>query len=344
MGRATLRSNGASERPRAVLSVAEPEAGAFFPEPTLEALGSLCRIRRVEPAELQDTRAYAEAMGDAEIAITSWSFPRLDAEHVRLAPRLRFVMHTGASIRWLVDEDFWDAGIPISQAGDAMAPAVAELSLTFTLGLLRRLPRLDHALRDDQDWAQARSAPRGREIRGARVGVIAASRTGRRYIEACCALGAHVRVYDPYLPAGDALQAAATSLDELLSGSDVVAVHAPLTPETAGMIGARELALMRDGAVLVNTARAAVLDMDALYAEVSSGRLDAGLDVFDVEPLPVPNRWRRLPNVLLTPHLGGATVESRRRAGQLVVEEVSRFLAGLPLRYPVRRERAGILG
>jgi len=174
--------------------------------------------------------------------------------------------------------------------------------------------------------------------------VIAASRTGRRYIEACCALGAHVRVYDPYLPAGDALQAAATSLDELLSGSDVVAVHAPLTPETAGMIGARELALMRDGAVLVNTARAAVLDMDALYAEVSSGRLDAGLDVFDVEPLPVPNRWRRLPNVLLTPHLGGATVESRRRAGQLVVEEVSRFLAGLPLRYPVRRERAGILG
>lgn len=116
-----------------------------------------------------------------------------------------------------------------------------------------------------------------------------------RYIDACLALGADVQIYDPYLTVDDPLAKQALGLKELFATSDVIAVHAPATPETAGLIGEAELALLQDGAAFVNTARSSIVDMEALYKEVASGRIDAALDVFDVEPLPVEDRWRSLP-------------------------------------------------
>ncbi len=225
-------------------------------------------------------------------------------------------------------------------------PAVAELSLTFTLSLLRRVHQLDHRLRSGTNWDDARTVPRAREISGARIGVIGASRTGRRYIDACRALGAEVRVYDPYLLKGDPpLKASSASLHGLMANSDVVAIHAPRHERNPGLIGAAELALLPDGgAAFVNTARSTIVDMEALYKEVHSGRIDAALDVFDAEPLPVDDPWRSLPNVLLTPHLGGATADSRRRAGGIVVDELSRFISGQPMEHALTRtdlERMG---
>ena len=104
------------------------------------------------------------------------------------------------------------------------------------------------------------------------------------------------------------------------------------------MIDARRLALIPDGGVLVNTARSALVDTGALLAELRTGRLSAALDVFDEEPLPADSEWWRLPNVLLTPHLGARTWHSRRAQGEVVVEEVRRYLAGLDLRYEVLPE------
>jgi phosphoglycerate dehydrogenase-like enzyme len=333
-----------SDRQVALACVAEPERSAFFPEDTLQRLESICDVRLVEGEAINTDRGFALAMEDVRIAITSWSFPRLTTQRLAVAPRLGLVMHTGSSVKFLVSDAFWGSGIKISQAGDAMSSAVAELSLAFTLALLRRLPSLDHALHDGADWSGARSARRGLEIAGARVGVIGASRTGRSYVEKCRALGADVIVYDPYLSTSDPLAERAVSLDELLRSSDVVAIHAPSTDETRGLLSRDRLALVRDGAVIVNSARAALVDMDALYDEAASGRIDVALDVFDVEPLPQRDRWRSLPNVLLTPHLGGASVQSRRRGGQIVVSEVERFLNGQPLEHEVHRtalERIG---
>ena len=119
-----------------------------------------------------------------------------------------------------------------------------------------------------------------------------------------------------------------TSLDDLMTHSRVVALHAPVLPETRGMIGERELGLMPDGALLVNTARSSLVHRKKLLDELSSGRIDAALDVFDEEPLPADDPLRALPNVLLTPHEAGGTLEARRRAGEIVVAEVRRFLAG----------------
>ncbi|ROQ59765.1 phosphoglycerate dehydrogenase-like enzyme [Streptomyces sp. 840.1] len=319
------------------LSVAPAERRAFFPAPTLGALAALGEITESEPLALHTPDEFGRALDGVQVLVTAWGFPRLDATRLALAPDLRFVMHAASSIHWLVGDDFWATGLPVSQAGAAMGPAVAELSLTLTLSLLRRTHRLDHALRSGQDWDTARETGRGREISGARVGVVGASRTGRHYIRMCRALGADVRVHDPYIPPGDPLTELRTGLAELLATSDVIAVHAPATPETHGMIGAGEIAAMRDGALLVNTARPSVVDMDALYAEVASGRIDAALDVFASEPLPVDDRWRGLPNALLTPHIAGATADSRRRAGRIVVEEIRRHLTGQPLEHALTR-------
>ncbi|MGJ3191594.1 hydroxyacid dehydrogenase [Paenarthrobacter sp. FR1] len=343
-GVASTSSPPTATRLQILLSIPDAERVAFISPETRAALDGLGEVTEAAPAELQSLGAFSAAAVDKDVFITAWGFPRLDAEHLAVAPNLKCVVHAASSLHALVSEDFWAAGIPISQAGAAMAPAVAELSLTFTLNLLRRVHQLDHSLRSGANWEDARNVSRAREISGARIGVVGASRTGRRYIEACRALGAKVAVFDPYIPTGDPLAASSATLDDLMAHSDVVAVHAPATPETAGLIGAAELALLPDGAAFVNTARSTIVDMEALYKEVHSGRIDAALDVFDEEPLPAGDPWRSLPNVLLTPHLGGATVDSRRRAGGIVVDELRRFIGGQPMEHALTRadlERMG---
>jgi glyoxylate reductase len=123
-------------------------------------------------------------------------------------------------------------------------------------------------------------------------------------------------------------------LDDLLRESDVVSVHTPLTPETKGLLSRERLALLRDGAALVNTARGAIVDEDALVAELVSGRISAGLDVFVHEPQ-VPDALLSLPNVVLTPHIGSATVETRAAMTRIVVDNVLALTRGEPLLTPV---------
>lgn len=324
-----------------LVSISPVERAAFFPTSAPTALRPLAaRIDVVDPDQVRSAADLAQT----EIAVVAWGFPRLDEEMLSRMPKLRLVANAASSVRGLVSDAFWASGIPITQAGAAMSPAVAEMSLTLTLSLLRRTHRMDHALRSGRPWEESRTIARAREISGAVVGVIGASRTGREYIRMCRALGADVRVHDPYLPPDDELSAVAVDLDTLLVGSDVVAIHAPATAETAGMLGRAELARMRDGAVLVNTARSSLIDMDALHDEVSTGRIDAALDVFDAEPLPTDDRWRTLDNVLLTGHVAGATAESRVRAGAIVIDEIGRFLAGDDLRHRVTRESLGRMG
>jgi glyoxylate reductase len=123
-------------------------------------------------------------------------------------------------------------------------------------------------------------------------------------------------------------------LDDLLREADIVSVHAPLTPETMGLISHERLALLRDGATLVNTARGAIVDEDALVSELVSGRISAGLDVFVHEPR-VPEALLKLPNVVLTPHIGSATVETRAAMTRILVDNVLALTRGEPLLTPV---------
>jgi len=268
----------------------------------------------------------------ADVVVTGWGTPALPA---RRGPddRVRLLVHSAGTIRTIIPRSLIEDGVQVSQASAGMARSVAELALYFTLSLLRTLQGVDRQMHAQHDWAAGQSFGLGRTVASEMIGVVGASRVGRLYIEMVRALGADVLVYDPYLPALEAerLGVAVVPLDELLTTCGVVALHAPVTPETRNLLSAQRLASIRDGGILINTARSAILDSGALERELLSGRLSAALDVFAEEPLPAGSGLWGLPNVILTPHLGAVTRHSRRSQGRIVLEEVERFLTGRAL-------------
>ncbi|MFG3259561.1 hydroxyacid dehydrogenase [Streptomyces sp. NPDC048172] len=321
---------GSADRPRVVVAVPPDLRAQLFAPEEWARLASGADLTVLDAHT--DRGALARALPGARALITSWGTPRLTGELLDAADALELVAHTGSAVAPYVGEDVFRRGITVTQAGDAMAGPVAEVALAFTLALLHRVHRFDHALRTGADWETASAAPPRHEIRGSRIGVLGASRTGRAYISLVRALGAEVTVTDPYLGAAEAraLGIRTAALPELLATSRVVAVHAPATEETRHLLGAPQLALMPDGASLVNTARSWLVDEEALTAELTAGRLDAAIDVFDAEPLPTDHPFRALPNVLLTPHQAAGTDECRLRLGASAVTEVLRALRGEP--------------
>lgn len=281
-----------------------------------------------------------------DVVVTSWSTTPFDPARLR-GERLRLALHSAGSIRRLFPVTVLRSGLRVCQAGAAaMAPAVAEMALTLTLALLRNLHRHDRALWTGRDWAAARQPVLGRALAARNVGIVGFGRTGREYARMVRALGASaLRAYDPYadptVAAGHGVEL--VGLAELFRCSDVVAVHAPSTPETRHLVGRGELAALPDGAIVVNTARSWVVDEEALLAELVPGRLSAGLDVFDTEPLPATSAFLGLPNVVVTPHVAGGTVEARQTQGRIVVDELCRFVAGAPLGHEVSVESYDLL-
>jgi phosphoglycerate dehydrogenase-like enzyme len=336
----------------AVIAVAVPAGlrALFFPETSWSELAGLGELRVVTDGDggrLGERGVLAELACPADVLVTSWPCAPVSGPVLDAAPKLRLVAHTGASVKPYVGADAYARGVRVTQAGAAMGRAVGEQAFALTLALLHRVHRFDLALRTGRPWADAKAAaPPRHELLGCPVGVVGASRTGRAYIELVRALGGVVTVADPYLPAAEAASLGVTvaDLDTVLSTSRVLALHAPVLPETRRMIGARELALLPDEALLVNTARAALIDGDALLAELRTGRIDAAIDVYDEQPLPVDHPLRSLPNVLLTPHEAGGTVEARVRGGRIVVDEIARFLAGEPLQHEVTDDQLARLG
>jgi phosphoglycerate dehydrogenase-like enzyme len=252
---------------------------------------------------------------------------------------VRLVAHTAGTVKQLVPVAALERGLLVTHANDSLAEAVAE----FTLGaiLMARRGAFAAAARLRAGQAALPVAAQ-HEVRGSTVGVIGASAIGRRVLRLLAPLGPALLLYDPYCPPAVAAEHGATlvGLRELLGRSDTVTLHAPITPETIGMLGAAEFAAMRDGALFVNTARGRLVDHDALLAELRSGRISALLDVTDpAEPLPRDSPFYALENCVVLPHMAGASAQARLRQGQMTVDEALRYFAGEPLRYQVMRER-----
>jgi len=272
--------------------------------------------------------------------LTGWGTPSLRRELLDQLPSLRLVAHTAGSIRLLVPAEVVGTRLLVSQAAAVIARSVAEMVVLQILCSTRQLPALDRDVRAGQ-WR--RSA--GRLLGAQRVGVVGASRTGRAVVDLLHAFGAEILIYDPYLTDGGAeeLQVRRVPLDRLLTDSAIVTLHAPLLPQTQGMIGRAELALMAAGSVLINSARAGLIDYDALAAELRSGRISAALDVFPDEPLPLDSPWRSMPNVMVSPHDAGHTREGHYRQALAMVGEIERYLRGDDLRYAVAADGAAVL-
>lgn len=289
-----------------------------------------------------DDPAVAHVLADVEVLVSSWGAPRLTAERLERMPRLGTVLHCAGSIRPLVSDAFWQRDILLSSAADANADPVAELTYAAIIMAGKKAPFLAADARDRRAGSpdMFRFGPVGNA--GLTVGIIGMSRIGRRVLDRLVARLEDVTclVTDPFADAGEVAAAGGrlVELDEMLGSVDVLSVHAPELPETRGMIGAPQLAALRDHATVINTARGALLDTRALEAECRSGRLNAILDVSDPEPLPPGSVLYELPNVMITPHIAGSLGAERLRMSDSALDELDRLVAGEPLRHLVRRE------
>lgn len=261
---------------------------------------------------------------DAEVLVVRAPIP---PEYFASATGLRAAVRHGAGLDMIPVQAATAAGVLVANVPGANATTVAEYAIFTALALRRQFRQMDAGLRGT-GWNAGRSfADSNRELRGATLGIVGFGAIGMALAGLGRAFGMTVLVQGRRaltLPEG----IAQVDLDELFARSDVVVLALPLTAETTGMIGAPQLALMRDGATLVNVARGPVVDRGALLAELASGRISAALDVFDTQPLPADDPLFTMPNVILTPHQAGITLESMLRMGNGAADEVARILAG----------------
>ena len=236
-------------------------------------------------------------------------------------------------------------GVIVANAPGRNAPAAAEYALGLMLAAMKRIPEA-HASLKGGEWRGEFYAyeENGVELDGATVGLVGFGAIGSRVARVLDAFGATVLVYDPFVDDSKVEEVGGrkAELDELLQRSKVVSLHARLTEETRGMIGAEQMARMPEGSVLVNTARGGLLDYGALCDALESGHLGAAaLDVYDEEPPPEGSRLFTAPNLVLSPHIAGATRETAHRAASIAAAEVGRYARGEELANPVNPEAVG---
>lgn len=319
----------------------EPELGDRL---GLAALADVGEVRFWEPAWTHDQ--LARAVSDSEVVVTSWRGPELDLERWDPSWTLRLVVHAGGSVRQLVPAVCIARGLLVSTTNDALAESVAEFTVGAILAALRGILEAGLRYREAGVFDVRReSSSRYRELRSVTVGVVGLGAIGARVVELLSGFGPRLIAHDP---AQDSTRWTARgvelmSLEELAAGSDVLTLHAPLTERTVGLVDGRILALLPDGATLVNTARGALVDSAALHDELRTGRLRAVLDVTDPdEPLPTDSPFHRLGNCWVTPHIGSSSRDTLVRQGEIVKSEVQRFAAGGRLAHQVTARDAAI--
>jgi glyoxylate reductase len=261
----------------------------------------------------------SEPLPDVDVLVT---VARVGAAELDLLPDLRLVANWGVGYELVDVEECHRRGIAVTNTPGVLDAAVADLALGLILATRRNIVLTDRWVREGGwDYHWARQKFHGRDLAGARLGLVGFGRIGREVARRAEVFGMDVAFHT---------RRGGVTLDELLSSSDVVSLHVPLTEETRGLISRERLRRIEDGATLINTARGAIVDEEALVEELVSGRISAGLDVFADEPR-VPEQLLGLPNVVLTPHIASATSETRAAMTRVLVDNVLAYSRGEPL-------------
>ncbi len=219
------------------------------------------------------------------------------------------------------------AGIAFTEGSNANTVAVAEWTLAAALMGVRKLHLFDKSLKSGSPWGEPRLGGAGLFCEST-VGLVGLGRIGWYVAQCLKPMGVKVIVFDKDRKKIEDLGLAAVGLDELLSSADVVSLHLPVTSETKGLLGAREFSLLKDGAVFINSARAELTDEPALVAELKNNRFSAFLDVFSVEPLPLDHPFRKMGNVVITPHIAGDNTAMFLRCGREAILTLKDYFDG----------------
>ncbi|MFC8074907.1 hydroxyacid dehydrogenase [Streptomyces sp. NPDC057307] len=284
-------------------------------------------------------RLRPDQLATAQVLITGWGAPRLDAGLLASAPRLELVLYGAASVRHVVTTESWERGVRVSAAGSVIADCVAEFTLAQVLFALKHGWRYVLRSRATRAPVRRQSEP-GTE--GTVVGLVSLGATGRATARLLARHPIRVQAHDPYADPAEAaaLGVQLVGLDELFATSDVVSLHTPLLPATRGLVDGRLMESMKRDATLINTARGGLIDEEALVvAAARRPDLFFALDVTDPEPPPAGSPLFFLENIVVTPHLAGNLGPERRRLGRAMAEELARYASGQRLRHEVTSDR-----
>lgn len=318
-------------RPRLLVLAGHALFGSFFDLPRQRRLSRRYDWRRL-PDRAVTPRVRA-ALLEAEALVTTWDSPRFGSELLDLAGRLRTIAHCGGEVKGRFARPLFSR-LAITNAPGPMAPYVAELAVAFALHAVRRIDEYREALRrpSNRVYDQLHLHGSGDEtLLGRTVGLVGLGRIGRAVAERLSPFGARLLVHDPFVSRAQIARCGgkAARLEPLLRASSVVILATALTDATRGMLDARRLSLLPDGATVVNVARGGLLDLEALTREVRRGRLRAALDVSDpAEPLPPRHPLRRLRGAVVTPHVGASARAVRRAMADLVLDDLERVSRG----------------
>lgn len=298
-----------------------------------------------EDEELNE--AWMDHAPETSVVVTGWDSPRITEAMLAIAPKLEAIIHSAGSIRPFIPDSVWDSTIRIATANDALGKGVAETSLGLIIAALKGFFPCSQLTRSGawQSVLPKQGFGRVRELYDVKIGIIGASRTGRHVLRLLKHFDAEVLVHDPTITDTEAanLGARLVSLSDLMVLSDVVSLHAPALPQLRHMLGAAELARMKDDAILINTARGMLIDEAALIRELSTGRISAILDVTNPEPPASNHPFRHLPNVTLLPHIAGAISTGSLRQGRSVVDQLLELKTGHPMHGEISRANFEIM-
>jgi phosphoglycerate dehydrogenase-like enzyme len=324
-------------KPRALVICPPDLEKHVFPGDVIEEiLRSVEGLRQV--LNPQDWRAAGSSLRETEIILSTWGMPVLDPEFLSVAPLLKAVFYAAGSVKGFMTDAAWERGLVVSSAWTANSVPVAEFTLGTILLSLKRFWHFSRAMRQ----GEGDSGPL--QIPGAyrsKVGLVSLGAVGRATARLLQPFEFSVLAYDPFLPPEQAaeLNVRLVSLEEIFRTCDVISLHSPWIPETERMIAGRHIALMKNGATLINTSRGAVVAEDELIAILRDRPdISAILDVTHPEPPAADSPLRSLPNVILTPHIAGSVQGECARMGRWMAEELQRYVTGEPLRFGVTRE------
>ena len=328
-------------RPQVLIACSERVRHGYLPPEELTRLAQIadwawfaCEGGNIYRAS-EDAAATAQLAGEmaaVDALVVCHGAPRIGAAALEAAPRLRFIGELeGDRFATRIDLDAaWARGIRTVDTTNGSSYPVAEWALALTLIAMRNAGALFRRILAGNTQNRSTLEPMAGMLTGKRVGLIGGGHMGRRLMKLLRPFEVELWVCDPYLPPelAEALGFLQTSLDNVLSQCDAIVCVAPLTPQTEGMIGRRELELIPSGAALVNVSRGPIFDSAALIERLKRGDIAAGLDVFDPEPIPADSEIIGLPNVFLTPHFSGRTGDEYPHFFRLMVDELERFFSG----------------
>ncbi len=311
----------------------------FFSDERIAQLEQVGHVRWNETGRQYTGQELADRMEGVEVLITGWGAPKLDETVMARADSLRLVAHTGGSVNGYVTDAVYDRGVRVVSGNEVFAESVGEAVVAYALASLRRIPYYATEL-SRGNWIGEFD---NRGLLDRSVGLVGYGMISRYVVQMLRPFHCPLKVFSRHLSEEETArsQLQKASLEEIFATCDIVSLHSGMTPENHHMITRSLLESMKPGALLINTARGALIDEPAL-CQVLAARPDltAALDVYETEPLPAGHPLEQLPNALLMPHQGGPTIDRRLAVTRSIIADIRRFLAGQPMSCEISRDYA----